>query len=103
MGSWGKAIFAVPGSSTDYEILTITTTDANYKPITFSQPVKIFRVQERAGSTNVLFRKAAGSGNYMTIFAGSSIFFPVVPASATVGHVARPGATDITVEVIGFF
>lgn len=87
----------------DYEILTITTTDDTYNAVTFSQPVKVYKIRERDGNKAVRFRKAEASGDYITIWAGMIDVFYCDQNAETVGYVARDGAENVTVEVIGFF
>lgn len=100
---WGGevAIEADASAPTDYEIVRVTTDGDGYEAITFSQPVRFFRVKAVDG--NARFRKAQDAGDYASLAYGEVLTIFAALDGATVGYAAREGSTDITVEAIGYF
>lgn len=100
-GTWDEIDTIAALNPTGYEIVAVTTTDANYNAVTFSQAVKFFDISVRGRANVGRFRAASGSGEYIQIAVGETR--RIFKAGTTVGYVARDASTDITFEAIGYY
>lgn len=89
-------------TSTDYEILNESVT-TSYAEITYTKPIRGFRLQVR-GNTVIYHKRKSADTNYVTIWPRTNVPYVFYTASVTpsLGFYKTATGTD-TLEIIVFY